>query len=400
MSRSSVVGLEGPLVPFLDGFRGELARLGYSPLSVEGHVRLFGHVSRWMAAESVEPGALTSLRVAEFVAARRAEGYRRYVSERALVPLLGFLRAAGVVPEPSLVVREGPFEELLDGYCCFLIEERALAAATVQQRVKTGRWFLSDRVGEGRVEDLGGEDVRGFVLAECPRRSVGTAKLVVSDLRSLLRFLFLTGQTARDLSLAAPAVAGWRGASLPKAVDPGLVAALIASCDLATMVGRRDRAILVMLSRLGLRSVEVARLLIDDIDWRAGEIMVRGKGDCEERLPLPVDVGEAVVAYLRQGRPCSEHREVFLGVRAPVAPLASAGIRAVVRHGCIRAGVAPIGAHRLRHTAATEMLKAGATLGEVGQVLRHRSAVTTSIYAKVDTEALRDLALTWPGAVR
>lgn len=400
MSRSSGVRVTGPLVPFADGFWEELAGRGYSPLSARNQLRLLAHVSRWMAAEGVAVEGLTSDRIAEFVVHRRGVGYTGFVSERALGPLLGFLRAAGVVPEPLLVVREGRFEEVLDGYRRYLVEERALAAVTVRRRDKTARWFLAECVGDGRIEEMTGADVQGFVLAECPWRSVGLAKNIVSELRSLLRFLFLAGQLPRDLSRAAPAVAGWRGASLPKAVDPALVAALITGCDQGSRVGRRDRAILVLLSRLGLRAGEVAALTLEDVDWWAGELVVRGKGDREERLPLPVDVGEAMVAYLCDGRPVSEHRGLLLGARAPFAPMTSAGIKAVVRQACVRAGVDSISAHQLRHTAATEMLNAGATLGEVGQVLRHRSAATTAIYAKVHTDALRDLALPWPGAAR
>lgn len=386
-------------MPFVRGFTDELARCGYSPLSAANQVRLLAHVSRWMASEGVEVGGLTPERAREFVGVRRAAGYTGFVSERALAPLLGFLRGEGVVPEVS-VMREGPFEELLDSYRGYLVEERALAATTVERYERTARWFLADRVGDGRVGALSGQDVRGFVLAECPSRSVGTAKLIVSELRSLLRFLFVAGLTGRDLSAAAPAVAGWRGASLPRAVDPEAVAALVAGCDPTTAGGCRDRAVLVLLSRLGLRAGEVAALTLDDIDWRAGEIGVRGKGDREERLPLPVDVGEAVVAYLRRGRPRSDHRALLLGVRAPFAPMTSTAVQGVVRRACTGANVGPISAHQLRHTAATEMLKAGAALSEVGQVLRHRSAGTTAIYAKVDVEALRGLALPWPGGAR
>lgn len=401
MTRPSDVRVIGPLVPFVDGFCVELAGRGYSSLSAANQVRLLAHLSRWMASEGVDVSALTSERVTEFVGVRRDAGYTGFVSERALAPLLGFLRHEGAVPEPLPVSLEGPFDELLEFYRRYLVEERALAAATVRRCEKTARWFLSESVGSrGVVDELCGEDVRGFVLAECPLRSVGSAKNIVVELRSLLRFLFATGRAPRDLSSVVPAVAGWRGASLPKAVDSALVTRLWASCDRRTAVGRRDHAILVVLSRLGLRAGEVAGLLLDDIDWRAGEIVVRGKGDRGERLPLPVDVGEALVAYLRRGRRRSRHRSVFLGVRAPFAAMTAAGIKQVVRQACWRAGVAPIGAHRLRHTAATEMLGAGASLSEVGQVLRHRSMASTAIYAKVNTEALRELALPWPGGVR
>jgi site-specific recombinase XerD len=174
----------------------------------------------------------------------------------------------------------------------------------------------------------------------------------------------------------------------------------LASCDRRSSTGQRDFAILVVLSRLGLRAAEVAGLSIDDIDWRAGELVVRGKGRCEERLPLPVDVGEAIASYLQQGRPRRPERELFLRVHAPLRRLSSEGVAEVVRAASERAGLGSFGSHRLRHTAATEMLRAGATLSEVAQVLRHRSMANTVLYAKVDHLALVALAMPWPGVAR
>jgi integrase len=196
---------------------------------------------------------------------------------------------------------------------------------------------------------------------------------------------------------AVPKVASWRLATLPKAVDTATVKALLASCDRRTSFGRRDFAVLMMLVRLGLRAGEVTSLHLEDIDWRAGEILIRGKGPRLERLPLPVDVGEAIAGWLRRGRPRCSTREVITRVRAPHEALTSGGISAIVHAACLRAGVDHIHAHRLRHTAATDMLRAGAGLVEIGQVLRHRSLITTAIYAKVDRAGLRELASPWPG---
>jgi site-specific recombinase XerD len=243
-------------------------------------------------------------------------------------------------------------------------------------------------------------EVRGFVVEACPRMGRRAAQLTVVALRALLRFLHLEGVLERSLAGAVPSVAGWRLSGLPKRLEPGEVDALLASCDRSTVIGRRDLAILTVLSRLGLRAGEVAALSLEDIDWRAGELIVRGKGNRSERLPLPHDVGEAIVGYLRDGRPATAlDRAVFARVRAPHHRLSSGGVTFVVKAAAHRAGLGLVHAHRLRHTAASEMLRCGATLPEVGQVLRHRHASTTAIYAKVDREALRQIARPWPGAV-
>lgn len=238
--------------------------------------------------------------------------------------------------------------------------------------------------------------VTGFVVAEAAMRTTGAAKLMVTALRSLLRFLLLTGRIDTDLASAVPAVAGWRLAWLPRAVGPDQVRALLESCDRSRAVGRRDFAIVTMLTRLGLRACEVAAMELDDIDWRAGELVIRGKGDQRDKLPLPVDVGQTLVNYLRAGRPSSACRQVFLGARAPYRPLTSGAVCAVVRQGCARAGIDTFGAHRLRHTTATSVLRAGAALEEVGQLLRHRELASTAIYAKVDQARLVTVARRWP----
>jgi integrase len=244
---------------------------------------------------------------------------------------------------------------------------------------------------------LTGVEVTEFVVAACPGRAVGTAKLIVCALRSLLRWLHLTGEIPVPLAGAVPAVAGWRLTGLPKGLTAPQLRALLASCDRRTATGRRDYAVLLLLSRLGLRAGEVAALELGDIDWRCGQIQVRGKGNRIERLPLPADVGAAVAAYLRRGRPGTAlDRAVFVRVHAPHRTLTTGGITMIVFDNAARAGLGKVHAHRLRHTTATEMLQAGSPLAEVGQVLRHRSALTTAIYAKVDRDALGTLARPWP----
>ncbi|MGZ6588731.1 MAG: site-specific integrase, partial [Solirubrobacteraceae bacterium] len=221
----------------------------------------------------------------------------------------------------------------------------------------------------------------------------------VGELRSLLRFLFVRGFTSLALGDAVPPVASWRDTRIPRAVPPADVERLIASCDRSTLDGARDAAIVLLLARLGLRSIEVARLELSDLDWRAGELLVRGKGGREDRLPLPDDVGTALAEYLTvRGR--REFRRVFLTLRAPTRPIRPDLVGDVVRRACERAGVAEFTPHRLRHALASEMLAQGASLQEISQVLRHRHLSTTAIYAKVDLERLRQVALPWPGAER
>jgi integrase len=249
------------------------------------------------------------------------------------------------------------------------------------------------------LDGLDAVAVNAFVLHEAKRSSVGSAKCTVTRLRSLLRFLHVEGEIRHDLTGAVPRVASWRLASLVKALDADSVARLQTSCDQRTSVGRRDLAVLTLLSRLGLRAGEVTALRLGDIDWRAGEILIRGKGGRQEQLPLPFDVGDALVGWLRDGRPRCGHQLVFTRVRAPHSGLSTTGVTQLVRSACKRAGLPAVGAHRLRHTAATGMLRAGASLSDVGQVLRHRDADTTAIYAKVDRLALVALTQPWPGAV-
>ena len=236
----------------------------------------------------------------------------------------------------------------------------------------------------------------GFLARECPRRSVAGARALVAGLRPLLRYLHVAGLVGAPRVWAVPGVADLRDRSLPRGVEPRVVAGLLASCDRRRTVGRRDYAILLLLVRLGLRAGEVAVIQLDDLDWRAGEILVRGKRDRQDRLPLPVDVGQALVSYL-QRRGSSEFRAVFLRMHAPAGALTRVGVCGVVHDACVRAGVPPVGAHQLRHTAATAMLRQGASLAEIAQVLRHQEIKTTAQYAKVDRARLRPLAMPWPG---
>jgi len=390
--------VRGPLEPHVTGFADGLLRQGYSRSSAGQHVCFVAHLDRWMQAAQVSVGELSQPVIDRYLAERRAAGYVEYRSLKAMRPLLDYLAPLGVLPVPA-EVRPGAVEELLGRYRGYLLAERGLAEGTVRGYVDFVRPFVATRL-RGDVLDLAGvraADVTGFVLATCPGRAVGSAKLIVCALRSLLRWLHLTGVISTPLAAAVPSVAGWRLSTLPKALEPGQLRGLLAACDRRTQTGRRDYAILLLLSRLGLRAGEVGRLGLDDIDWRRGEITVAGKGSRAERLPLPADVGAAITSYLRRSRPdTAEGRTVFVRVHAPHRALTAGGVTMVVFDAAQRAGLGRMHAHRLRHTAATAMLRAGSPLAEVGQVLRHRSPLSTAIYAKVDHDALAGLARPWP----
>lgn len=391
--------VRGPLAPYVAGLAAELLVQGYTQNSAAQHVGFVAHLDRWMAAERLGVEDLTESTIQRYLAERRAAGYVLYLSTKAVAPLMGFLAPLGVLPieeppEPS------PVEELLGRYRGYLLTERGLAPGTVEGYVHLARLFLAS-MANGKRLDLAGltaADVYAFVLASCPGRATGSAKLIVTVTRSLLDWLHLTGTVEASLADAVPSVAGWSLRGLPQALTPAQIGALLGSCDRRVVTGRRDYAIVLLLSRLGLRSGEVAHLGLDDIDWRAGELRVVGKGNRVEALPLPADVGSAITAYLRRGRPASaEGRSVFVRVHAPHRALTPGGIGNVVNAAGQRAGLGHVHAHQLRHSAATALLRAGSPLTEVGQVLRHRMPLTTAIYAKVDQNALKALTRPWPG---
>ena len=389
--------VRGPLEPYVEGFAGELSRLGYTRCSAEQHVCFIAHLDRWLAAHQLSVGDLNPTVVDLYLTERRAAGYVNYRSGKAMRPLLNYLDQLGVLPYENVTL--GPVSALLERYRSYLLRERGLTPGTTRCYLDAIRPFMSSRLRGEELDlaELTAADVTGFVVAACSGRPQGTAKLIVTTLRSLLTWLHIEGVTGQPLAGAVPAVAGWRLTGLPRALEPGQLRRLLASCDRRCRVGRRDYAILLLLSRLGLRAGEVATLGLDDLDWRAGELVIRGKGNRSERLPMPADVGVAIIAYLRRGRPAPAlDRSVFVRAKAPHRALTTAGVSMVVHDGAQRAGLGTMHAHRLRHTAATAMLRAGTPLTEVGLVLRQRRALTTAIYAKVDRDALRVLAQPWP----
>jgi integrase/recombinase XerD len=395
-SKIAEVRVPGPLAPFAAEFRSTLLANGYTPLSAVVQLRLMVHLSRWLDARGLSAAELTDERVAQYLAERRKAGYTGLITLRGMNPILGVLAACGVRPlaEPTMPAPGTPV--LLAAFERYLRTERGLAASTTTAYVARAARFLADYAADGRIKVLTTADVTRAVLDEVAARSVGAGQYFVAALRAFLRFAHVEGLIDADLSAAALAVTGRRTSLLPKGISPDQAEALICACDRSAAVGLRDRAVLLVLLRLGLRGGEVARLLLDDIDWRAGHLLVRGKGRRDEQLPLPCDVGEAVADYLQQGRPVSARREVFVTAVAPVVGLTREAVSGIVRRACNRAGIAQVGSHRLRHGLACAMVREQVPLAEIGQVLRHRSPISTAIYARVDLAALRTLAQPWP----
>jgi site-specific recombinase XerD len=364
-------------------------------------LRDLSRLGRWMDTEDVRVGGLTVTDVESWLAARRAADGYRVPTLRALRSLLAFLREAGVMlaPEPVSLT---PLEALIADYRRWMLGDRGLAEMTVLRYETIGRRFLASRVTAADpigVTGLDGQAVSQFLLVECSRVCVGSAKGRVAELRSLLRFLHLRGLTDRSLAESIPGVAGWRETTIPPVMPQADIQRLIDDCAPDTLDGVRDRAIVLLLARLGLRSVEISRLCLDDIDWRAGDLLVRGKARRDDQLPLPDDVGAALADYL-QLRGAHESRSVFLTLRAPTRPIRADLVGDVIQRHCRQAGVPHVGPHRLRHTLATRMLAQGAALAEISQVLRHSDLATTAVYAKVDLGRLREVARPWPGAAR
>jgi integrase/recombinase XerD len=289
---------------------------------------------------------------------------------------------------------------LLAEFGVWLDRERGLSPSSVRCYCVQVKAFLT---GVGGLEAVGGLDagkVVAFMVEHARDRNTWSAKAMVTSLRAFLRFAHATGRTAVPLMGAVPAVASWRLSALPRGFQASEIERLLAACGRETPVGLRDYAILSLLARLGLRGAEAAGLQLGDIDWRAGEVAITGKGSRVERLPLTAPAGDALAGWLTGGRPGCESRAVFVTVRRPYRQVTPEAVRAVMARACDRAGLDRRGAHRLRHALATELLRAGASLPEIGQVLRHRSQLSTAIYAKVDQSALRLLARPWPGTDR
>jgi site-specific recombinase XerD len=395
---------EGPLGPYIDAFAAEMHAEGYAQQTAELQIRLVADFSHWLAKRRIPAPEITADHFPSYLRSR-AQYRRPGRSDRAgLKRLWNLLHRQGVVPDPS-VPAPTPADQLHDTFRRYLRLERALAPATLVSYLGFAGEFLTARFGAGPVDltSLCAADVTGFVQRRAATLRSKRVQVMTSALRAFLRFARYRGELPTDLAACVPAVASWSLSAVPRALPPGQVERVLAACNRQTAVGRRDYAILLLLARLGLRAGEIATLTLEDLDWQAGVLTVRGKGGRASQLPLPVAVGEALAAYLQDGRPRGASRYVFLRGRAPVVSFkGSPAIDSIVKHALARAGIdAPRkGAHQFRHSLACQLLRHGASLAEIGELLRHRSPQTTALYAKVDLAALAPLALAWPGGAR
>jgi len=397
----------GPLAEHAAAFKQMLIEQGYARGTISAHLGLMSRVSRWLDVQGLPARALTDLaEVDRFFAERRAKGCRLRITARSLVPLLDFLRDRQVIGAP-VIPAATPAEVLLAEYRTYLEQERAATAGTVVNFTKYAGIFLRTfpRLGTDDAQQadlaaalgrLTAAEVVTFVTGWAGCRSPAYGQAMVYALRNLLRYLHARGLLSHALAEAVPTVPGWKPARPVRAVTGQQMAALLACCDRHSAIGRRDYAIVLLFTRLGLRASEVAGITLADIDWRQGVVRVRGKGNILAQLPLPADVGEAMADYLRRGRVRCDSPHLFVRTKAPFTRLAGTGITAVVQRACRRAGLPEVGPHRLRHAVAAQLRREGAPLSEIAQLLRHQDERTTQRYAADDVEALAALARPCP----
>ena len=396
---------EGPLGAYVDAFAQQLIDEGYSRASSRYSLQVVADLGDWLSERGIVVSQLTPVHLDGYLDCPSARRHRRSGDAAILQRLFALLIEKGVVvPVPA---REStPEERLAEEFRRYLEQERGLAPPTVLYYLAFARRFLVQCLAEGdpRLDGLQAADVVRFVQREAARlHSPKRAKMMTTALRAFLQYARYRGLISIDLRSSVPTVANWSMASLPKALSSDEVECLLSHCERETARGRRNWAILLLLARLGLRAGEIVGLVFEDLDWEAGEISIRAHGTRSDRLPIPQDVGAALAEYLQHTRPVSTSRRVFLRLRAPHRGFAgSQAICCIVRRALDRAGLNPAhkGAHLLRHSVATQMLRTGASLAEIGEILRHRHPQTTMIYAKVDLDLLRPLALPWPGGAQ
>jgi site-specific recombinase XerD len=394
----------GPLSDYIDTFAEILSDYGYAKDTGQQQLRAIARLSRWMSLHDLRAQDLDEEAVTRFLQGRRRQGLVRHIEPRTLALFLEHLRQAGVIGRPAPDSEENGLGRIQRDFERYLLHERGLAAATIINYLRITRTFLATHSGTGTFDPrrLCPADVIRFVQRIAQSQPPRSAKHTITGLRAFLRFLYVQGRTAADLAPSVPTIPHWKLTAIPGSLKGHEVESLLRSCDRTTTVGKRDYAVLCLLARLGLRAGEVAAMTLDDVDWRSGELTVRGKGRTLERLPLLAEVGQALAAYLREARPSCATRHLFVTARAPFHELGGpTTVCRIVEQALKRAGLNPPqrGAHLLRHTLATTLLQRGASLREIGDILRHRHPATTQIYAKVDTAALQTLAQPWPEGV-
>jgi site-specific recombinase XerD len=392
----------GPLGTHIDSFAQILEVQGYKRSTAKYKITIIADFSRWLDQQGVSATDLDEITLNKFLLYRGRRGSIFKSEPPTLQKFLKSLRETGVVPDAVRVDDDSKLKRIECGFAKYLAQERGLEQITIDTYLPIAGRFLSDQFGTGPIvlNGLFPNDIVRFILRYTETVSTKRAQLIVCSLRSFFRFLYQRGETAIDLSPSALTVANWRLSELPKFLEPEQVERLLQSCNQDSLVGQRDYVILLLLARLGLRAGDVVHMTLDDIDWEVGQFIVCGKSHRQERLPLPQDVGEALVRYLCDGRPPCSSRRVFIRIKAPHKGFSSSvAICNIVRRALIRAKLDPAfkGSHLLRHSLATQMLRAGASLAEIGEILRHQRLDTTQIYAKVDLVTLRALAQPWPG---
>jgi len=392
----------GPLASYLDAYLKQIEHQGFLPASVPMQMYAIARFSKWLQARQLGAHQVDDATVERFL--KRDPGTIHSGESAPLRRLLAMLREIGLAPakpvEPKNCLRRS-----MDEYRCYLLRERGLAETSLLNYLPVAEQLLSDRFGQSvmNLSELTAKDVTEFLQDRARQLRPGRAKLLVTALRSFLRYLRHRGEISVDLAGCVPPVAAWSFSTVPKFLPSGTVKRLLDQYERDTPDGKRNYAVLLLLARLGLRACEIVALSLDDIDWDTGRITIRCKGGRWAQMPLPADVGEAIAVYLHTGRPRCVCRHVFLRHRAPLRGFGdSITVSTIVRRALIRAGIDSVrkGAHLFRHTLATDLLREGASLDEIGELLRHRSPNTTAVYAKVDLTALRTLALPWPGGAR
>lgn len=393
---ASRVRVRGPLAGWAPDLIGWLAAAGFGRQGQINHTRRLALLSRWLERDGVDPVVVDEARIAAWLASGQREGLTRPLTVRSFRRVLEFLRAAAVVPAPA----PARVDLLLAGYRAYLVVERGLRPATITTYLVEARLFMAVACGNDptRLESLTAGDVARFVARVAQGRRASSVNTIVVGVRALLRWCYTVGLTATPLAQATPWLARGRVSTLPRVVPAGAAEQLLGAFDRSTLVGARDFAMVTVIARLGLRAGEVVAMEVGDIDWRRGELEVRSKGGWRDPMPLPADVGQAVAAYLSVRGRDLRWRQVFLRIMPPHGPMPPLSVNAVVRRACTRAGLPDLGTHRLRHAVAGDLLRSGAALPEIGQVLRHRELATTAVYTRIDHHSLAALAQPWPGS--